>query len=105
MFPLFMTFFYVLSIIGMERFDNRFGGVASSSPYSLYDKVSNFRSLVESHLVWVQVMIEAGWSPIVYDYAYRYNSFGESVIFFVASHAIIVIILVSLMKGMAADFY
>jgi ABC-type lipoprotein release transport system permease subunit len=50
-------------------------------------------------------MVEAGWSPIVYDYADRYQSFGEVVIFFVCIHICIVIIGVSLMKGMAADFY
>lgn len=50
-------------------------------------------------------MIEAGWSPIVFDYAERYDSFGEVVIFFVSIHICIVIILVSLMKGMVADFF
>jgi hypothetical protein len=104
MFPLFMTCFYVLSVIGMERFDNRFG-VESTSPYAIYDNYSSFRNLVQAHLICVQVMIEAGWSPIVYDYADRYQSFGEVVIFFVCIHICIVIILVSLMKGMVADFY
>lgn len=104
MFPIFMTVFYVLSIIGMERFDNRFG-VPSTSPYALYDKYSSFRNLWQAHLVCVQVMIEAGWSPLVYDYADRYNAFGEAVFFFVSIHVCIVIILVSLMKGMAADLY
>lgn len=75
MFPLFMTCFYVLSIYGMERYDNRFVSM-TSTPYSLYDKYSSFRNLVEGHLICVQVMIEAGWSPIVFDYAERYNAFG-----------------------------
>lgn len=53
----------------------------------------------------VQVMIEAGWSPIVYDYAYRYDNFTGVAFFFVSMHIAIVIIMVSLMKGMAADLY
>lgn len=104
MFPLFMTVFYAMSIIGMERFDNRFG-VASTSPYAIYDNYSSFRNLWQAHLICVQVMIEAGWSPIVYDYAERYNSFAAAVFFFVAIHVLVVIILVSLMKGMVADLY
>lgn len=51
-----MTCFYVLSVIGMERFDNRFG-VAQDSPYSIYDNYSSFRNLIQAHLVMIQVMI------------------------------------------------
>ena len=56
MFPLFMTLFYVLSVIGMERFDNRFG-VGPTSVYGIYDNYSSFRNLWQAHLIWVQVTI------------------------------------------------
>lgn len=45
MFPLVLTCFYTISILGMERFDNRFAPVATSN-YSTYDSYSSFRSLV-----------------------------------------------------------
>lgn len=50
-------------------------------------------------------MIEAGWSPIVFDYSYRYNNFYGVCLFFVLIHIVIVIILVSLMKGLVGDLY
>ena len=90
----------------METLDNRFNPVTDSPiRYSLYDKYSSFRNLMEAHLVIVQVMIEAGWSPIVFDYSYRYGIFLLVSLFFVLIHVIVVIILVSLMKGLVGDLY
>jgi hypothetical protein len=100
-----MTCFYTVSIVGMERFDNRFNTVYPSSPYGTYDAYSSFRSLVQAHLLCVQFMIESSWSYITYDYAYRYDNFAEAVVFFTFVHFYIVLVLISLMKGMAADFY
>lgn len=90
----------------MEAYDNRYNYVRDSPyRYSLYDNYSSFRSLIESQLVIVQVMIEAGWSPIVFDYAYRYGNHMLVFLFFVVIHIVIVIILVSLMKGLVSDLY
>lgn len=50
-------------------------------------------------------MIEAGWSPLVFDYSYRYNNFYGVCALFVSIHVVVVIILVSLMKGLVADLY
>jgi hypothetical protein len=104
MFPLVLTCFYTISILGMERFDNRFAPVATSN-YSTYDSYSSFRSLVQAHLLCVQFMIESSWSYITLDYAVRYGNFTEAVAFFSFVHFYMVLVLMSLMKGMAADFY
>lgn len=49
--------------------------------------------------------MESQWSEIVYDYAYRYGSFGLVMIFFVLCHAVLVTVLTSLMKGITWQVY
>lgn len=105
MFPLILTCFYTVSILGMEGFDNRFAPVPSPTNYSTYDAYSSFRSLLQSHLLCVQFMIESSWSYITLDYAVRYDNFAGAVAFFSFVHFYLVLVLISLMKGMAADFY
>ena len=71
----------------------------------MYDKFSNFSYFIGSQLVFVQVLVEAGWSAIAYDHAYRYGYFGLVMIYFVFCHLIIVIVLSSLLKGLAWEVY
>jgi uncharacterized membrane protein YhdT len=47
----------------------------------------------------VQALTEAGWSLIAYDHAFKYGCFALTMLFFVITHEVIVIILTSLMKG------
>lgn len=56
MFPLFMTLYYILGIIGIEAYDETFLE-QQSSPYSVYDKVANFRTFLFSQIVIVQSMV------------------------------------------------
>lgn len=51
------------------------------------------------------MLVESGYSVIAYDYGYRYGSFAGSLIFFIISHQIIVIIVTSLMKGVTWEVY
>ena len=53
----------------------------------------------------MQIFIEAGWPGIAYDHAYRYGSFAATMLFFVVCHIIIVIVLTSLLKGLAWEVY
>lgn len=42
---------------------------------------------------------------IAYDYAYRFNGFTPIMLYFVLSHLLIVIVLSSLLKGIAWEVY
>ncbi len=96
--------FYILGITGIEAYDNRFAPV-SKSPYINYDNYSNFRSFLGSQLVNVQIMIEAGWSIIAFDTAFRFGYYGLVIVYFITCHILIVIVLVAWMKGLVGDLY
>ena len=52
-----------------------------------------------TQFIMVQTMVEAGWSTVCYDYVVKTGSYYPTVLFFVCLHAIIVLILASLLKG------
>jgi hypothetical protein len=47
----------------------------------------------------MQVLVEAGWSSIAIDHAYKYGYYALTMLFFVLSHVVIVIVLTALLKG------
>lgn len=104
-FPLYMITFYFLGAVGVQIFWRQTDILPADSPYSFYDQFSNFRTLLGSQFVFVQVLTEAGWSLIAYDHAYRYGTFALTMLFFVISHELIVIILTSLLKGITWEVY
>lgn len=75
------------------------------SPYSVYNEFSNFKTLLGTQFIFVQVLTEAGWSLVAYDHALRYGTFALTMLFFVISHELIVIILTSLLKGITWEVY
>lgn len=102
--PLFLTLYYILGIIGIEAYDETFL-MEQSSPYSFYDSVSNFRTFLLSQIVIVQCMVEAGWSMIIFDHAYRFGNTALVYIYFIMIHIFIDTTIFSIMKGMVADLY
>lgn len=98
-FPLYMISFYFLGVIGVQIFWYQTEIDPADSPYSFYNQFSNFKTLLGTQFVFVQVLTEAGWSLIAYDHAYRYGVFALTMLFFVICHEVIVIILTSLLKG------
>ena len=54
----------------------------------------------------VQVMIQAGWSIIGFDHAYRYNvPIAVSLFFFVVSHFATTLVVSALVKGVTWEVY
>lgn len=104
-FPLYMVCYYVLGVMGMLIF--RQSGIVNHdvSPYKFYDQFSNFRTFIGTQFIFVQVLVEAGWSLIAYDHAYKFGYFGLVMLFFVLSHSLIVIVLSSLLKGITWEVY
>lgn len=104
-FPLYMVSYYVLGVMGMQIF--RESGILNheNSPYDNYDQFSNFRTFIGTQFIFVQVLVEAGWSMVAYDHAFKFGYFGLTMLFFVLSHSIIVIVLSSLMKGITWQVY
>jgi hypothetical protein len=58
-----------------------------------------------TQFLFVQVLAEAQWSVIAYNYAWKYNPFGLVMLFFLLSHALLVTILTSLLKGITWGVY
>lgn len=50
-------------------------------------------------------MVEAGWSMIIFDHAYRFGNTALVYIYFIMIHIFIDTTIFSLMKGMVADLY
>lgn len=98
-FPLFMITYYILGVMGMQIF--RKSGIINSedSPYKVYNEFSNFDTFIYSQFILVQVLVEAGWSFVAYDHAFKFGHYGLVMLFFVICHILIVIILSSLLKG------
>ena len=68
--------------------------------YGAYDEFSNFRDFISTQTYLVQVLTEAGWSAVAFDYAKKNDSnFVGIMLYFVMCHIIIVIVLASVLKG------
>ena len=96
--PLFLVVYFILGVAGMELFYN-LARTSTTTP-STYDSLSNFQGLINTQFYLVQVLTEAGWSAVAYDYANRAGSTWALVLlFFVLCHAIIVLVLAAVLKG------
>ena len=104
-FPLYMISYYVLGVLGMQIFRTENIKNQEESPYEAYGEFSNFNTFVGSQFIFVQILVEAGWSMIAYDHAYKFGYFGITMLYFVFSHIIIVIVLSSLLKGITWEVY
>jgi hypothetical protein len=96
--PLFLVTYFMLGVLGTEIFYN-LSRTATTTP-SVYDSLSNFRGLINTQFYLVQVLTEAGWSAVAFDYANRAGSNWSLVLlFFVMCHVIIVLVLAAVLKG------
>lgn len=50
-------------------------------------------------------MVEAGWSSVVFDHAYRYGKSFFVILYFTFCHLIIVSLILPLFKGIVWDLY
>ena len=97
--PLFMIIYYFLGILGMEIFYDT-SRLPPTVTYGAYDEFSNFRDFISTQTYLVQVLTEAGWSAVAFDYAKKNDSnFVGIMLYFVMCHIIIVIVLASVLKG------
>ena len=102
-FPLYMISYYALGILGMQFFRN--DTTSRDVLYGGYNEFSNFKNFISTQWIFVQVLVEAGWTEVAYHHAARYGSFALVMLYFVFCHIIIVIVLTSLMKGVAWTVY
>lgn len=73
---------------------------SNTSTPSTYDSLSNFRGFINTQFYLVQVLTEAGWSAVAFDYANRAGSSWYLVLsFFVLCHVITVLVLAAVLKG------
>ena len=103
-FPIYLISYYALGILGMQIF-NRDNTDISANDYAGYDDYSNFRSFYGSQFIFIQILVEAGWSEVAFSHAAQYGYYALTMLFFVISHLVIVIILSSLLKGLAWEVY
>lgn len=103
--PLFLFFFYVYGIVGMEIFYN-FYDTRGVPAYNQYQQFSDFKSLQHSFYIMVQVLTEAGWSFVAMDHCWRApRYFGYIMVFFCFLHITIVYILATLIRGVFWEVY
>ena len=96
--PLFLVTYYLLGILGTEILYD-LSRTATTTP-NMYDSLSNFRGLINTQFYLVQVLTEAGWSAVAFDYASRAGGTWSLVmLFFVMCHLIIVLVLAAVLKG------
>lgn len=98
--PLFAIIYYVTGVFAMEVLHGS-SQQAPSDKYGMYDEFSHFRSFIGTQLVMFQVLTEAGWSMIAFDYSSRMpDKYGLVMVMFASFHIVITLILATLMKGM-----
>lgn len=96
--PLFLIVYYLLGIAGMELFYD-LTRQDSLTP-SIYDQFSNFKELINTQYYLVQVLTEAGWSAVAFDFAARAgSSWGFTMLFFLLCHLVVVLVLAAVLKG------
>ena len=96
--PMFLIVYYTLGITGMEIFYNL--ARENTATPSTYDSLSNFKGFINTQFYLVQVLTEAGWSAVAYDYANRAGStWYLCLFFFVLCHAVVVLVLAAVLKG------
>lgn len=100
-FPMYLILFYFYGVIGLQIYSRITPTMGpKESPYSLYDEIGNFNSFLYSQFFLVQVIVDAGWSVVAYDYSYRYPlPVWFTLFFFVFTHLNLNLILGSLIKG------
>jgi hypothetical protein len=106
-FNLFLFFFFVFSILGMEIFyDPEYYTVLDQTGYNNEVQFSNFNSFIHSQYVMMQVLTEGGWSYVGYDYCWRNpDYYGLIAAFFVLMHIVIIHITSTLIKGIFWEIY
>ncbi|EGR32179.1 hypothetical protein IMG5_093030 [Ichthyophthirius multifiliis] len=114
--------FYIYSAIGVELFTTLkpieynktglYGFSMCSTKYVQKNKIkdstqcnyADFNSFLGSMLVLLQVCTAAGWSNIVFDYGYKFDSLLNSILFFNSFHFIAVFML-SLIGGIIWEVF
>jgi hypothetical protein len=65
----------------------------------MYRDTSNFSYFMGTQFIFVQVLTEAGWSMVCFDYVKRTGVYFPVELFFMFLHLYIVLILATLFKG------
>lgn len=73
--------YYIFAIIGIYLFNTVTQAYIADGEYQEYS-YADFDSFTGGLLILFQVMIEANWPDIVYDYGNKFQSLSRSVFFF-----------------------
>jgi voltage-gated sodium channel len=98
---LILIVFYTYSIIGNELFRENALIRTDIQPYG----VGTFFSFEDGLLELTHVMIANGWSDLMYNYCQRFEKSLQAQIFFISFHALINIVLRSLLSGLVWDVF
>ena len=90
--------FYTYSIIGLEIFNSQNANFKTSQ-YDKTTQYADFDSFGSSLLLLFQIMTEGSWSYVIYDHSIRFGSFFIASLYFISFHVIIILVLLSLVKG------
>lgn len=76
------------------------------SNYNKYIQYSNFKTFIYSQYLLMQILTEASWSTIAYDYCWRNpDYYAAIVILFIFMHFVLVTAVGTLIKGIFWEIY
>jgi hypothetical protein len=97
--PIFLLVSYYLGILGMELFHYA-EQVPPTKEFGMYAEFSHFKAFLSTQYIMVQVLTEAGWSMIAFDYAKRTGLYFPTVLYFMFCHTMMVLIMGALIKAL-----
>jgi hypothetical protein len=97
--PIFLLVAYYLGVLGMELFHYA-EQVPPTDEFGIYAEFSHFKAFLSTQYILVQVLTEAGWSMIAFDYAKRTGLYFPTVLYFMFCHTMLVLIMGALIKAL-----
>lgn len=97
--PIFFLVCYYLGVLGMELFHYA-EQVNPTAEFGMYAEFSHFKTFLASQYIMVQILTEAGWSMIAFDYSKRTDLYFPTVLYFMLCHTMIVLIMGALIKAL-----
>jgi hypothetical protein len=94
---------YIYAIIGIMLFNTNTNPYRINSPYAM-DQYADFNSFASALLCLFEICTENGWIIMMEDIGYKF-SYVDSVIFFCSFHMLLILFLVSLLKGLIWDVF
>lgn len=102
---LFVFFYYLYAIIGMEIFYN-FYDTLGSPAYNQYEQFGNFKTLIHAQYVNIQILFEGGWSTLCNNLVFKAPQYyGYIYFYFIVAHITYVYLIAYVVKGVFWEVY